>query len=224
MNLPRLQSVLTSAARTFVSLFQGKPKPLVYVALGDSTVEGIGATRPERSYVGIISRHLESKGRELTFHNVGKAGARVIDVNELQIDTVVKASPNLITISVGANDIRLHTNPKQFRAQLRHLFARLTDETSATIIMNNIPDISLSRVVPEKFKTMCRKYVQLLNMIISQEAKRFKVTVVDLFSKSKLFMELYPESFSHDGFHPSDFGYAIWANTMLPYIEKSLLR
>ncbi len=50
---------------------------LVYVALGDSTAQGIGATQPQKGYVGLVARGIESKyHQKVTTINLSKSGAK----------------------------------------------------------------------------------------------------------------------------------------------------
>ena len=47
---------------------------LLYVAIGDSAAQGIGASRPAHSYVGVIAKHLGGTFRVV---NLGISGATV---------------------------------------------------------------------------------------------------------------------------------------------------
>src|SRR5476649_2192485 len=78
-----------------------------YVAMGDSTVEGVGASHPDRSYASIIYTSILQKHKRAIYHNFGESGAPVREVIENQLEKAIAAKPDLITISVGANDIRL---------------------------------------------------------------------------------------------------------------------
>ena len=53
---------------------------VVYVALGDSTVEGIGASSPDRNYPSRIAARLREIYPDATLHNLGVAGAVASDV------------------------------------------------------------------------------------------------------------------------------------------------
>ena len=54
------------------------PGELLYVAIGDSAAQGIGASRPGRSYVGVVARHIQSQtGKALRVVNLGISGATI---------------------------------------------------------------------------------------------------------------------------------------------------
>ncbi|HEX5797987.1 MAG TPA: hypothetical protein VFX79_01410 [Candidatus Saccharimonadales bacterium] len=58
----------------------------VYVALGDSAAQGIGASTPLKGYVGLIAEELQ-KGREkdVKVINLSKSGAKIADVLQAQL-------------------------------------------------------------------------------------------------------------------------------------------
>jgi lysophospholipase L1-like esterase len=197
-------------------------RPFVYVAIGDSTVEGVGASSPHRCYTGILYQALKEKKKHVDYHNLGVAGATVKEVRKYQLGQAIELQPDLITLSVGANDIRKRTRLKQFERELASLLKDLEEKTHAKIIVNTIPDLSLTPAVPRYMKSYSRYMAQKLNSIIKAMGNHVNVTIVDLFNYSRAVLKQFPEAISHDGFHPSDFGYAIWANTMIPQMQHIL--
>jgi lysophospholipase L1-like esterase len=45
---------------------------------------------------------------------------------------------------------------------------------------------------------------------------------IDTFQTSTVFAHHYPEAVADDNFHPSDFGYALWASTIAAAIQDKL--
>lgn len=197
-------------------------KPFVYVAIGDSTVEGVGASSPQRSYTGILYQALREKKKHALYYNLGVAGATVKDVKNHQLEKAIKLQPDLITLSVGANDIRHRTRLKRFEKELAFLLQELEEKTQAEVIVNTIPDLSLTPAVPPYLKSYSKYMAQKLNSIIVTTGEQVNVTTVDLFRHSRAVIKQFPEAIAQDGFHPSDFGYAIWANTMIPQMQHIL--
>jgi lysophospholipase L1-like esterase len=79
--------------------------PFRYVALGDSTVEGIGATSSATSYVGQIDSRLRERYGYVELTNLGVGGATSADVIRDQLPRAIELQPQLVTLSVGPNDI-----------------------------------------------------------------------------------------------------------------------
>lgn len=67
---------------------------LLYVALGDSTAQGIGASRPGNGYVGILADRIRAlSGRTVRTVNLSVSGARATDLVEHQLPASRSCSP-----------------------------------------------------------------------------------------------------------------------------------
>lgn len=196
-----------------------RSQKFTYVAIGDSATEGIGASRPERSYTGVLYTTIKSLQRNTAYYNFGKSGAPAEEILATQLDKAIALQPQLITISVGANDLRIKTRPTIFKKRLYLMIQRIKTETNAQIVINTIPDFSLTPRIPSYLKHVSRIAIKHYNKIISKAAKAENIICVDLFDHGAYFTKHYPEAISADGFHPSDFGYALWANEMLSQIK-----
>ncbi|MBW3639915.1 MAG: hypothetical protein KY451_08715, partial [Actinobacteria bacterium] len=65
---------------------RGEPGGLVYVALGDSAAQGIGASSLQRGYISLVADRLAgSTGRPVQVINLSSSGARIRDVIEEQL-------------------------------------------------------------------------------------------------------------------------------------------
>lgn len=208
----------------FLQTFSQDKKPFVYVSLGDSSVEGLGASSQERTYPGVIFHAIKETYPTAVWHNLGKHESKTSDVINTQLEKAISLQPDLVTISVGANDIRFRTRRVRFERELSLLLKRLKSETRAEIVMNNIPDLSLTPRIPKKLKAYTKLQVWRFNKVIEKLAKNAEVILVDIFHQSRIYAIHYPEMIAPDGFHPTDFGYAIWANTILAHIQHIILK
>lgn len=205
-------------------LFRRPPRPFVYVALGDSTVEGIGASHPSKSYASLVYSDLSRHYAPVDYRNFGKGGARVSDVATAQLSKAIEAQPRLITLSIGANDVIKRTSLRLFRADLQRLLHTLREQTTALIVMTNVPDFSFHNRIPASVKPVVRLRIRQYNKIIRQAAQANNVVLVDTFKVSAVTALRFPEAVSGDNFHPSDLGYTLWADTMLTVIHEQLRR
>ncbi len=224
-----MKQLFLSLYNSFLHIFSKDKKPFVYVSLGDSSVEGMGASKQERTYPGIIFHAIKDTYENASWHNLGKHESTTNDVIIGQLDKAIEHQPDLITLSIGVNDIRFRTSLRTFEKNLRTLLTTLKKTTKAEIVMNNIPDISLTPRVPNKLRAYVRWQVWRFNRVIEKLAKQFDIILVDVCSQTRLYARNYPEMIAPDGFHPTDFGYAIWANTILAHIQhivgrKSILK
>lgn len=198
-----------------------KHRTYTYVALGDSVAEGIGATILDRSYTSIIYTYLKRSKKRVEYHNFSKQYAPVAWVREEQIEKAISLQPDLITLSVGANDIRVRNMPWKFKDDLREVIQKLKDQTNATIIINSIPDFSHLSVIPFLIKPITRLWISRYNNAIEQVARETGILYVDLFHTTGVFAKTFPEITGDDGFHPSDFGHALWAQSILHLLSRN---
>ena len=172
------------------------PAELLYVALGDSTAAGIGASGggyPER-----LAAKLRGPFPALRLLNVGGSGATTSDVMEIQLPRVLRTRPRLVTIGIGINDVGLQRPDDAFAVNLEEIV---------------VPLRKLARLVPRSFY---ERRIELFNEHVTATAARHKLSLVDLYSWSRQALPGHPELFSPDGFHPSARGYDVWAERMFP--------
>lgn len=214
-----LSSLFNSLSSSFQATFFPAHESFIYVALGDSVAEGKGASAHQRSYTGIIHETLKEARKNVKYYNLAKDGAKIQHVLLYQLEKAISLQPDFITISIGANDVRGITRVTTFKRSLETLFYHLRTQTNATIVMNTIPDISVTPRIPKHVKPISRLMVQRLNRVIEQCAKEYNIILVDMFEQVRVYARTHPEIVGDDGFHPSDFGYAMFAQTILSEIQ-----
>lgn len=108
---------------------------LVYVVLGDSTAQGVGARQLTSSYPYRVAMWLQKQtGRPVAIKNFSVSGATVADVVRTQLPLVQMTDiPNVISVSVGANDIAKFVAEK-FETDMRTLLSALPKETYFALI------------------------------------------------------------------------------------------
>lgn len=116
-------------SRAYWSEPQGEAGGLLYVALGDSAAQGVGASSPDKGYVGLIADRLRtSTGRPVQVVNLSVSGARVADVVATQLPQLADLEPDLVTVAIGGNDIREY-DQDGFTADVDQLVANLPPGT-----------------------------------------------------------------------------------------------
>ena len=196
---------------------------VVYVALGDSTVEGVGASSPALNYVSLLHERLRAVYPGARVANLGVGGATSADVLRRQLDRAIEQRPNLITLSIGPNDITTRVPVEVYEKNLATILSRVRHETAAVVVVNSIPDLA---VTPRFRRSRSRETVGRLTVVfneaVARQARAHGAELVDLYTTSRHEVPLRPELIGRDGYHPSDVGYARWAELVWSGIQSRI--
>jgi lysophospholipase L1-like esterase len=165
----------------------------LWIALGDSIALGIGASAPDRGFVGqLLERLRRSDGRRWQVLNLSVSGARLNDVRRDQLPILGQHvdGAELVTCTAGVNDI--------FKPGFRHTPGRLR------ALMRALPPGSVVATAPHGF--LLWKTV-VFNMILRREARAAGLEVAEVWSHTG---PPYRGKHCADRFHPSDAGHADW--------------
>jgi lysophospholipase L1-like esterase len=156
----------------------------LWVVLGDSLSQGVGASSIEHSWVLQTWHALAGRGVRYRILNLSFSGARVSDVLTRQIPALagVSATPDLVTVLIGSNDI--------IRRDLR---ARLPANYRA--MLSALPAGALVATVPRT-----RGVQAEVNRIVYEAEAAGAVVAVPL--------HFAAGARAADHFHPDDTGYA----------------
>ncbi|GAA1696583.1 hypothetical protein GCM10009792_15730 [Microcella alkalica] len=180
---------------------------LVYVAVGDSAAQGIGA-RLRSGYVSRLAERLASaSGRGVRVLNLSRYGARMDDAIAEQLPRLAELRPDLVTVAVGANDMRAF-EPARFSESLDVLLAGLP----AHAIVADLPcfhfgpregdAVVASRMIRERAR-----------------AARFAVAPLHRVTEVRRGWGSFPE-FAWDQFHPSAIGYRVWESAFAGAVTR----
>ena len=185
-----------------------------YLALGDSTAAGWGAATLETTYPYEIARAVAKRGIRVRVVNAAVGGATTHDVAASQLAAISKVQPDLITLSVGANDATHFTSPDEFRRDLATILSSLEQSKARTILVADTPDMFLAPALPLPIAAATSRWARAQNAILRASTRDSRVQIVELYERGKL---RSPELYAADRFHPSASGYARWARL---FIEK----
>lgn len=188
---------------------------LVYVALGDSAAQGVGATSPAKGYVGLIAKELEADtGQPVHTLNFSKSGARIKDVLDVQLSKYQSLNldqKHILTIEIGANDI-VRSEISQFEKEMDELMSKLPSH----VVISDMPSFQGSRYAKYESK------VNQANEIMNRLAKKHHLKLAKLNERTHQNHGL--KVFAADFFHPSNYGYTVnWLPAFMERIDKDIL-
>lgn len=198
----------------------GRASPLVYAAVGDSTGLGLGA-RDGGGYVARLFALIERKRPGSTLINLSVAGATTSDAVNKQLPRLGGTRATLVTVCVGLNDLLHGRDVKQFAENYETLVARLV-QLDRLVVVANLPDVASAPAMRGKADEAFRIRLGQFNKVIEDVARRRGLPLVDLYKPGGQTIPPRPEEFSSDGLHPSDLGYARWADAMWPAVEQAI--
>ncbi|HEX8820607.1 MAG TPA: SGNH/GDSL hydrolase family protein [Archangium sp.] len=198
---------------------------LKYVALGDSSAVGVGARHG--GYVEHLFQRLRRTRAGVGLLNVAVSGATSGTVLSGQLSRAVRASPHVVTLAVGINDLWRGVEPHQFESNLEQIAQGLV-ATGAPVVLANLPDMSLAPVA--RLAThflpieLIAARISAFNAAVARVVARHGLLGVDLHGPSREELPRSPDYFSGDGFHPSDVGYMRMAEHFWPTLLQAVDR
>ncbi len=172
-----------------------EPGGPLWVALGDSMAQGIGASRFDLGWPGQLARHLPSSYRlvNLSFH-----GARVRDVLEVQLPAArALGDAALVVVMIGANDVVWRKHRPGLVPGFRELLAQLPE---GAVVANLVNPHQAAREVDRMLRA------------------DHGVVLADLRRSGP---KSWRGKLAADFFHPNDRGYAEIADALALYLPDT---
>jgi lysophospholipase L1-like esterase len=171
---------------------------LKYIAAGDSTAVGIGAS-----------------GLQSTLK-----GATTADLLYNQLDEIVADNPDVITLSIGGNDATHLVGAGTIIKNYKTIISRLEKETAAKIYITNIPQFYSATLLPKLYVLLIEYRSSKINPQILQLTDN-RTAVIDIHDFGWSQFKDITKTSALDNFHPNDLGYQNWTAAFLDKISQS---
>src|SRR4029077_20512798 len=189
-----------------------------YVAIGDSYSIGEGAT-PNESWPAVLTRHLSAQGIHVDLvANPSRTGWTTKDAIDRELPIFTDAKPNFGTLLIGVNDWVQGIDEATFRKHLTYLLERMLQglPDKKRLLVVTIPDFGVTPTGPKYARGRdISEGLSRFNQIVTEEAKKRGLPVVDIFPLSKKMGE-DKSLVARDGLHPSAKEYAEWEKIIFP--------
>ena len=192
------------------SVPRGETGGIIYLALGDSAAQGIGASRPDKGYVGIIADQIRKRTHQpVQVINISKSGAKIQDVIEHQISQIEKYNPDIITVDIGGNDISAYS-----KERLR---------TGITTLCDQLPIGTIIADVPYFMHGHWERNSLEASEFIADIAQKHNLSVAHVHSamKARGFKSMLYD-FAADWFHPNNKGHRVWSSAFEKPIDEQI--
>ena len=186
-----------------------------YVAIGDSTTEGLDDPDGHGGYRGWADRLAERLARlepDFRYANLAIRGRRTRQIRDEQLPRALALAPDLATVVAGMNDLlRPRFDFAAYRENLRAMFAALRGQ-GAVVLTFTLPD--LSRVAPLARPLGQRRL--RMNAILREVAGETGALAVDLAAHP---VASDPRLWSDDRLHANSLGHARVAGALAHALE-----
>ena len=197
----------------------GSPgNPMLRVAvLGDSSVTAPGVAGPEEIWITLICERLAAT-HHVILQSFAVGGSMAHNVMEDQMEDAILFGPDLVFISVGANDVIKGVPRRKFEEHLDRLIGEIS-ETGAKVIQSGVGELgSIPRLYPPLSNLMSRR-ARRFDDVHWKVAKEHQTNVVHQRSDDIKIWYDDRDLWAADLFHVSAAGHARWAETVWGTVE-----
>jgi lysophospholipase L1-like esterase len=185
-----------------------------YVAIGDSTVEGLDDPDGKGGYRGWADRlaaKIAAEQGSVLYANLGIRGRTTHQIRQEQLDPAVAMRPELVALVSGTNDLlRPRFDPVALRDDVEAMQGTLTG-LGATVITFTLPD--LGDVMP--LARIARRRLLQMNQIIRDAGSKTGAIVCD-FAAYPVASD--PRLWSDDRLHANTSGHARIADALADHL------
>lgn len=226
VDLLLLEGVL-AARRTYLAAesapdvlgtFGDAADPSVRLAiLGDSTAAGLGASAAHTTVGGQLAARLAAEGHHVTLEGFGVSGSRAGDLGP-QVSRALLTSPDVAVVLIGANDATHLSTGARMLAPLADAIRRLR-AADVPVVLGTCPDLLGSRAFLRPLRDLHAAVGRRVATRQAEVGTASGAVPVDLARLTGPAFRADPTTLAEDLFHPSDRGYALWADALLPALR-----
>ena len=185
----------------------GAGKPLRVLAIGKSTVCGVGLASGDESVAATTARALTRiTGRPIVWRAEGLSGATVRDAREQLLPRIAPEPADLLIVAFGVNDAKAYRSPATFAEDLAELVTAARSRVGdAAVVVGGVAPLDCFPALPWPLRNILGWRSAALQAAADRLSGRLPRLVVERFT-----IPFEPDLFACDGFHPNRRAHAIW--------------
>jgi lysophospholipase L1-like esterase len=193
-----------------------------YVALGDSYTIGTSVKAHDR-WPNQLARALRPDADLTLIQNLATNGASTADVIREQLPELDGLNADVISLSIGVNDVVRSVDVDAYRMNLQSILSHLASRVPAGhVVAITTPDYTLTPAGSDYGDpTRQSARIKAFNAVLEEEASHAGMLVVDITPVSDL-VPGDPTLVASDGLHPSGKQYAGWVELITPQVREML--
>lgn len=190
--------------------------PLRLAIIGDSTAAGVGVDETIDTVGAQVALALAGD-RRVIVTCAAIAGSRTGDLGP-QVSRAMLGHPDLVVMLIGANDATHLTPLGRVLTQQREAVARLRAE-GVSVVVGTCPDMGARNFLPPLRQLVAwqgRRVARVQEVAVREGGG--DVVPLGLICGPQFRAD--PDTLSEDDFHPSAYGYRLWAEALLPTVQR----
>ncbi|MFO7596632.1 MAG: SGNH/GDSL hydrolase family protein [Desulfocurvibacter africanus] len=184
----------------------GRYPALRFLALGESTVAGVGAATQEQALTCQCARWLRDlTGRAVCWKAVGLSGGNARSLL-VRMRTMERVEADLALVVLGVNDVVAFRAPAKWAQDLTSLVLALRERSgNIPVLLAGVPPVERFTALPQPLRDCLGRRARVLD----REARQLVSRLPGLSHCQTPLPR--PDHLAEDGFHPSPAGYSGWA-------------
>ena len=196
----------------------GPGTPLRMVWLGDSTAAGVGASDADHAIPRQVALGLD---RPVVLTGLAVSGDRVADVVDDQVGRLAELRPDVVLVSIGANDAVHLTSRADFRRGYDELVAAVPAGT--LVVLLGVPDMGAPPRYLQPLRSVAAFRGRQIDGVSRSVARDNDAVYVDIAGETGPTTRSDTNRYlAADRYHPSDDGYALWVVAVLEQLRPAL--
>lgn len=209
---------LPPARPPYHGLVPGVGKSIRMLAIGESTVCGVGLVSGDETVAATTARALARlTGRPIEWRAQGLSGATVSDARKQLLPRIAPEPADLIIVAFGVNDATAYRSPATFADDLADLVTAVRSRVGdAAVVVGGVAPLNCFPALPWPLRRILGWRSAALQAAVDRLTERLPRLVVERIPA------LEPDLFARDGFHPNRRAHSIWGEEIaalaLPFV------
>ncbi len=168
------------------------------IMLGDSLIELNDWTQSVRAGVTLQNRGIS-----------GDTSDGVL----VRLEEITASQPKAVFLMIGTNDLWSKNTPETTVANINRIAARIRSRTPGTIIfVQTVPPMRVDYAPNDKARA--------INALLKKGSKKAPYTLLDTYLRLADSKGALRATFTADGIHPNEKGYAVWSNLVTDTLHR----
>jgi len=191
----------------------GEGEPIKVIAVGESTVAGIGAATHETALTGQLAQALNRRSnRTVNWLVVARSGINARKSVAELVPGLAGRHADVVLIALGVNDSIEFHSARRWASDIERLIEAVRSEVGdALVLLAGVPPLHYFPALPQPLSFVLGARSASLGAASVRIANKMKRVVYVPFQIAKGDSR---QLFCSDGFHPSELGYSLWAEQL----------